>query len=148
MATPPFFRDIFDVPDLADAPALSHGGHGGGPEERRGVSTRTIAGLAIAGVGVVSVGVGSYFGVAAIGKNHDANSNGSCGINGQPDGCNSLGVSLRSTALTDGTVSTVLIVAGAAAVVGGGVLWLTDPRSKAQATVGFDGRMLRLAGSF
>jgi hypothetical protein len=135
----------FDVPHLPDA-----AGPAGATldEEKHGVSTRTIAGIVVAGVGVVSVGLGSYFGFAAIGKKNDSNSNGNCGFDGQPNDCTAQGVSLRSTAVTDATISTVLIIGGAAAAAGGVVLWLTDPASKGQATVGFDGRMLRLAGTF
>jgi hypothetical protein len=56
-------------------------------------------------------------------------------------------VATRSTAVSDGTASTVLIGVGAAAVVGGAILWFTG-RPASTTTVGFDGRSLLLSGSF
>jgi hypothetical protein len=51
--------------------------------------------------------------------------------------------------VSDATLSTVFLGAGAAVVIGGAVLFLTAPSSSAPpATVGFDGRMVRLTGSF
>ena len=44
--------------------------------------------------------------------------------------CPAAGVSKENDALSDGDASTVAFVAGAAALVAGGVLWLTAPRSK------------------
>jgi hypothetical protein len=134
-----------EVPELADETVLAPG-VGASTEERPGLSTRTLLAFSIAGAGVVSVGIGSYFGVAAIGKNHDASAY--CGQDGHPNDCSSQGVSLRSTAVSDATLSTVLIGAGAAAVVGGVVLWITDPARRAKASVGFDGRFVRLSGAF
>jgi hypothetical protein len=108
--------------------------------------TRMYLGVGTAAVGVALAGVGAVFGVMALGKNHDASAD--CGKNGVADDCTAPGVALRSTAVTDGTVSTVLIGVGAAAVVGGVVLWLTAPSSHSSTTVGFDGRSVVLSGKF
>jgi hypothetical protein len=112
----------------------------------RGLKPRAIIGLAIAGVGVAAAGVGAYFGVTALSKNSDSSPY--CGVGGVKNDCWGPGVSLRSDATSDATISTVLISAGAAAVVGGVVLWITTPSSKSAAGVGFDGRVLRLEGTF
>ncbi len=111
-----------------------------------GISTRAIAGIAVAGAGVVLAGVGIGFGVAALGAKSDSNA--FCGKDGNANDCFGAGVGDRSTAVTDATLSSVLIGVGAAAAVGGVVIWLTAPASKAAATVGFDGHVLRLAGTF
>jgi hypothetical protein len=113
------------------------------PEMSKGVKYGAIA---AAGVGVVGIGIGAVFGVMAIGKNHDSAP--FCGM-GSADGCTQQGVDLRSTAVSDGTLSTVFIGVGAAALVGGGVLWLVGrPSTPAGTTVGFDGRSVMLSGRF
>jgi hypothetical protein len=94
-----------------------------GAEAPSGGSGRRTIGLIVGGVGVVVAGVGAFFGVEALSKNSDSNSQGNCSGNL----CNSTGYSLRHDAITDGTLSTVLVGVGAAAIVGGGVLWLTAP---------------------
>jgi hypothetical protein len=111
-----------------------------------GSPTRRYVGIGTAALGVVVVGVGAVFGVVAINKNHDAAPD--CGLNGSPNDCNGTGVDLRHTAVTDGTLSTVFVGVGAAAVVGGAVLWLTGGPFGAKTTVGFDGHSVQLAGSF
>ncbi len=142
-------RKNVEVPELVDAPSTAPPpvAPAPQPEERHGPSTRTILGLSVAGAGVVSVGLGVYFGFAAVAKNRDSYSSG-CGQDGQATSCTSAGLAVRSTAVSDGNVSTILITAGAVAVAGGVVLWLTDPGGKTPTTVGFDGRMLRVGGSF
>jgi hypothetical protein len=111
-----------------------------------GLSTRAIAGIVIAGAGVVIAGVGGYFGATALSKKSDSAPY--CGADGQKDDCYGQGVQLRKDAVSDATISTVLFGVGAAAVIGGVVLWITAPSSKTSATVGFDGRMLHLGGTF
>jgi hypothetical protein len=106
---------------------------------------RLVASIAVAGAGVVLVGVGAYFGATAISKNNESASY--CGVNGQKDDCYGKGIGLRGDAVTDATISTVLIGVGVAAIAGGAVLWLTAPAASAPA-VGFDGRMLQLRGTF
>ena len=120
-------------------------------EESRGMGGRKIASLAIAGVGLVSLGLGAYFGATALGKKGDANYGTGCDVGGNKDSCatGSQGLALHSDAYSDANLSTVFLGAGAAAVIGGAVLFLTAPSSSAPAaSVGFDGRVLRLTGSF
>jgi hypothetical protein len=136
------------VPELAEAPKAASLPEGQHVEENHGLGGRKIAALAIAGIGVASLGVGTYFGVAALGKNSDSNTataSGACTGND----CWGQNVGLRNDAVTDATLSTVLLGAGAAALIGGAVLWLTAPSSSTPAaSVGFDGRTLRVVGSF
>jgi hypothetical protein len=89
--------------------------------------TRKVVGLATIGVGAVAVGVGAYFGVAARGNFADAKS-----ICGGDLSCDSPADLARSQAEVDDArsqalLSTVLVGVGAAAVVGGAVVWLTAP---------------------
>jgi hypothetical protein len=90
-------------------------------------------GLVAAGVGVVGLGVGTVFGVMALGKNSDANSGHCGGALGGPNQCDATGVSDRSTAVSDGNVSTVFIIAGGVLAAGGVALWLLAPSSHVQA---------------
>jgi hypothetical protein len=109
--------------------------------------TQRYIAIGTAGVGVVAIGIGTVFGVEAISKNSDSNAKGGgCGLGGA-NNCNASGVALRQTAVSDGTISTVFIGVGAAAVLGGVVLWLTG-RPSSSTTVGFDGRNLLLRGEF
>jgi serine/threonine-protein kinase len=145
-------QKTYTLPVLADAavaPPASLSAAAAVPAGRAASShltTRAITGIAIAGVGVVLAGVGTYFGVAALGKKSDSAPY--CGADGQKDDCFGPGVGLRSDAVSDATVSSVLLGVGAAAVASGVVLWVTAPSPGAQATVGFDGHMLRLGGTF
>jgi hypothetical protein len=96
------------------------------PPPQRASSTRVVIGLGLAGAGVIATGIGAVFGVEAGSKNSDSYANGDC----VGAVCNQTGFNARSTARSDGTISTVLIGVGAAAVVGGVVLWLTAPRGQ------------------
>ncbi len=112
-----------------------------------GLGARAVAGIVVAGVGVVAAGIGGGFGVDALSKN--SQSSAYCGGGTPKDDCWGLGVPLRNRAVSEATVSSVLIGVGAAAFVGGIVLWLTAPSSsKPAASVAFDGRTLRLGGTF
>jgi len=138
----------YSLQPLADAPPA--------PEEQgtpaspppSGLRPRAIVGIAIAGAGVVAAGIGAYFGATALSKNSDSAPY--CNVGGVKDDCWGPGVSLRGDAVTDATISTVLISAGAAAAVGGVVLWLTTPSSSGApaATIGFDGHGVRIGGTF
>jgi hypothetical protein len=128
-----------DVPALALSPVSVSPGPATHPEEgpqpapvaavapvpggdHPGRGQRTL-GLLAGGAGVIAAGIGAVFGVEALSKNSDSNAGGNCSGNL----CNATGYALRHDAITDGTLSTVLVGAGAAAIVGGGVLWLTAP---------------------
>ncbi len=133
----------YTLAPLADAPApagaAGTGAIDGGPKGAVGdagqgssvpaqashrSSTRTVVGLGLAGAGVIAAGIGIVFGVEALSKNSDSNSNGCSG-----NLCNAAGFQDRTTARSDGDISTVLISVGAAAVVGGLVVWLTAPKT-------------------
>jgi hypothetical protein len=98
-------------------------------QDARAKTQRTAA-VIVSGVGVASIIVGSVFGLTAISKNHDSNSNGHC----DATGCDPTGTSLRNTALGDATASTVTFIVGGALAAAGITLFLTAPKSKAPAT--------------
>ncbi len=102
---------------------------GGGPvvtDKPKGGSGKTI-GLIIAGTGVVLMGVGGVLGLSAKSKYDGADCNGSA--------CSSAGVDARDSARSTGNVATILFGVGAAALIGGGVLWLTS-KSSSSASAG------------
>ena len=86
-----------------------------------GWSTQRWLGVATMGVGVAGVTVGSIFGLRARSKNEDSEAH--CDGNT----CDQTGVALRDDALDSATVSTVGFGVGAAALVGGVVLFATAP---------------------
>ena len=102
-------------------------------EDRRswlGKHQKTLA-LVSGGAGVAFVGVGAAFGLMA--KSTYDKSAADC----NHDVCGSAGHDYRQSAFTKAGVSTVAIGVGAAALVGGAVLWLTapkDPQKQAQRT--------------
>jgi hypothetical protein len=81
-----------------------------------------LTGAVAAGVGAVGLGVGTYFGIAAIQKQQDANCprNVCTAPSGHPD-------TLRQ-AIDAGNLSTVFLVAGGVLVAGGAALWFLAPR--------------------
>jgi hypothetical protein len=133
----------FRVPPLEDARAVE------APPPKAAqpaTSTRTLIEVGLLGVGVIGVGVGTYFGVAALGKRSDSDPY--CGQAGRgPNDCYAPGVALRSDAVRDGTFSTVFVGLGVAAIAGAAVLWLTSPSSPTQVRAAFDGRSLLLQGA-
>jgi hypothetical protein len=84
----------------------------------------------VAAVGITSVGIGALFGALASAKNDESR------LHCHENLCDQRGVDLRSTALTNATVSTVGIAVGAVAVAGATVLWFTAPSTKEVARVG------------
>jgi serine/threonine-protein kinase len=87
-------------------------------------SGQRIAGLVIAGSGIVGLGVGAAFVLVANAKYHD--SLGNCLAN-NPNLCNEAGVQQRSDARTAGDAASIALSVGAAAFIGGAVIWLTAP---------------------
>jgi hypothetical protein len=99
----------------------------------------------------VGLGVGTYFGVAALSKKGQETKANGC-PDGSSGGCTSNGVDISKEAVRDGNISTVLLGVGAAAVVGGVVVWLTSPSASASVsvtpTVARGGAGLGLSGSW
>ena len=91
-------------------------------------SAQRIVGVVIAGVGVAGIATGTVFGVMSKSKHDDSNAH--CDGNV----CDGAGVQLRDDARTNGNISTIAFGAGAAALVGGIVLYLTAP-SPSTATI-------------
>jgi hypothetical protein len=93
----------------------------------RGATQRTI-GLVVGGAGIVGLGVSGALAIVASSKHNDA----------KPycvgDVCAEPGFSKENDARFDGDAATVAFVAGAAALVAGGVAWLSAPRSKPPST--------------
>jgi hypothetical protein len=101
------------APALAPAP----------PPEHHGLSTRRTIALVAGGVGVVAAGVGTYFGIRAISKHDDPAA--TCTL--QP--CTAA-TTLNGDAKTAADASTLSFGIAIAAIVAGGVLWLTDTSGK------------------
>jgi len=94
-------------------------------------STQRVVGAIVAGVGVVGLGVGGILGLGAKSKYNDSLEN--CQT-ASPNLCNPTGLTQRDDARSAGNVATVVVGVGAAALVAGGILWLTAPRSHASAS--------------
>lgn len=142
-----------DGPGPGPTPPGPEGGGGGG-------GSRKLIGMVTAGGGLLLIGAGLYFGNSASGSYADAKD--ACGGDLICDNADDLA---RSEALVDdarsaATRSTILTGVGAAALVGGVILWLTapsgdEPRSTDSGTawrispaVGPDRATLVLGGSF
>jgi hypothetical protein len=125
-----------DVPQLeSDEPApaaassdSSENKEASSAPEEKGASSGTpqrITGIAIAGVGVIAAAVGTYAGLHANSVYNDAVL--ACGGNTNCSSAN--GLSLRGSASTWATASTVSFVLAGAAVAGGAVLFFTAPKN-------------------
>ncbi|HEX3346282.1 MAG TPA: CDC27 family protein [Polyangiaceae bacterium] len=79
-----------------------------------------IAGIATAGAGVVGLGLGTYFGLTAQSKWHQANRTGGACADAACPG-------LTQTASNDATLSTVFFVAGGVLAAAGVTLWVLAP---------------------
>jgi serine/threonine-protein kinase len=120
------------------------------PKERGGV--QRLIGLGVAGLGVVGVGLGVVFGLSAKSKLDDSNADGHC----RPDNhCDAVGFQARSDAKDAATLSTIFVVAGAALLGGGAVLYFTAPRGKPRSgtvqllpTFGHSGASLHAVATF
>jgi len=105
------------------------------PSPAGGASGRgqRIAGWIVGGAGVAAMGVASALALSA-----------KSSYEGAP-GCNATactdesGFEARNSAHAQGNVATVVFIVGAAAVVGGGVLWLTAPSSASATSAGNGG---------
>lgn len=131
------------IPELPPAPVASVSGPlAGAPEPSW--STQRYVGLGLGFVGVAGVVVGAIFGMKAAGKNTDSLSH--C-LPNDITRCDATGVGLRNDAFSAAAVSTIAMVVGGAALVGGTITVLTAPSgtAKIQPVVGagFGGLTLR-----
>jgi hypothetical protein len=92
-----------------------------------GGSSRKMIGLIVGGTGIVLMGVGGILALGAKSKYDGADCAGSI--------CSQSGADARDSARSTGTVATILFGVGAAALIGGGVLWLTAPSSSSSASL-------------
>lgn len=103
-------------------------------------------------MGVVGLGFGTYFMLRSHSKDNTASEH--CGIGGDPNLCDSVGVEANDSALSAKKMSTWSFVAGGALVAGGVVLVLTAPQSSSVAQlrlhplVGANAASLTLTGGF
>jgi hypothetical protein len=88
-------------------------------------NTQGIVGLVVLGAGVVGLGISGGLALVANGKKQDSLNDCQTGM---PNRCDQHGVDLRNQAISNGDAATVAFAVGAAALVTGGVLWLTAPR--------------------
>jgi hypothetical protein len=93
-----------------------------------GVGTQRVLGYVVGGLGVAGVGVSAILAVIAKGKYNDSLQN--CEPN-NPDLCGSQGLRERSDARTLGDAASVSLGVGLAAIVAGGILWITAPSAAA-----------------
>lgn len=93
-------------------------------------SSQRVVGLVIAGVGVASLIGGGVFGLIAKSKNDEALESQNCPTSSR---CNPSGLELTDDAKSSALVSTILFAVGGAAVVGGGIVFLTAPHRSASA---------------
>jgi hypothetical protein len=88
-----------------------------------GRDRQRVAGVVLGGAGLVGLGTAIALGFAAKSRFDEA----SADCNG--DRCTQPGVDIRADAVARAGVATVVFGVGAAALVGGGVLWFTAPRA-------------------
>lgn len=91
-------------------------------------NTQRVVGLVVGGVGLLGLGASGVIALVANAKKQDSLSDNHCPT---PNQCDVAGVSLRNQALAAGDAATVAFAIGAAALVTGGVLWLTAPHATA-----------------
>jgi hypothetical protein len=120
-------------PQAATVPSSTPAEPPGDADSRSGSSTRTTVAWVVAGVGVVGLAVGTVFAVDAKNKYNDSLLQ--CEM-GSPNLCTRDGVSSRNDARSAGDAATLAFGLGAAAVVAGGVLWLTAPSSASTKATG------------
>jgi hypothetical protein len=113
------------VPELADAPK---------PKPivvtKTSGTTQRVIGGAIAGVGLASIIVGSVFGAIVVSRQNETTTPGNphyCDDNAKPMTCVD-GTSFRQDTLTLAHVTDVTIAVGAAAIIGGAIVFLVAPK--------------------
>jgi hypothetical protein len=100
-------------------------------EERSGKGNlQRVLGVGVGALGLVGVGIGAAFGVDAASKKNVVADPRYCVVSTTQTRCNAQGAAIVDDARTSATISTIVIAVGAAAAVGGVVLYLTAPRGK------------------
>jgi len=110
---------------VAPAPVMVPVGPGSTSTDQGSSAQRPI-GMVLAGIGVVGLGIGAGLSLEAKAKYNDSLNN--CEAT-NPDLCGPTGLSQRDSARSAGNAATVAVGVGAAALVGGLVVWLTAPGS-------------------
>jgi hypothetical protein len=110
-----------------------------------GLGTQRVLALIAGGVGVVGIGAGTVFGLSSKSRHDQAEQ--------YCDGAECTdrrGVSAGEDAYAAGTLSTVCMAIGGAALAGGAVLWFTAPKRTEQPAValGIGAGSIRLRGAF
>jgi tetratricopeptide (TPR) repeat protein len=128
--------EVLAIPDLTPKPEPTKPEEGAeqlGTDTTPISPTRKYVGLGIGGAGIVAVGVGLVFGSQAFSANSKAKD--LCGDNlaCSPENFNE-GKKLIDDGRSKATISTVLVIAGGAAVAGGIVLYITAPRARERHT--------------
>ena len=120
------------IPALLDDPAAKAGApalHGTGGAAPVATWQRPAAFVA-GGLGLVGVGLGVAFGLTAVAKKDESNTDNHCT---EADICDPIGIESRSDARSAGNVSTAMFIAGGVALAGGVVLFVTAPSAKEEA---------------
>lgn len=112
--------------------------------------TQRTVGVVVAASGVAALGVSGVLAVLAKGANTDSKRSGECD---SANFCSKAGLADRNRAVSLADAATVVSIVGAAAAVGGAVLWLTAPSdhresARAQTQVGLGLNTLFVRGSF
>lgn len=107
--------------ERVEVPPFGPAGGGASEVDEAGPSGQTVAGIVLAATGAAAMGAGVIIGVAAKPRYDESNEH--C----QDDLCDQEGIDIRDSVRTQGNVATAVFVIGAAALVGGTVLWLTAP---------------------
>jgi hypothetical protein len=102
-----------------------------GPPQGGAIAPRRIAALTLGGVGVAGVVVGSIFGVMTLNKWNDLTKH--CNGNVCPPGTD---VRKETAVATDGNISTIAFLVGAASLGAAAWLWLGAPESSRSPSVG------------
>jgi hypothetical protein len=95
------------------------------PSQGRVGSGQRTAAFVVGAAGIVGIGIGTVFGLRAISKNNDAKAN--CPRGYECDSAD--GPEFADAAKSAARVSNIAFGAGAAALIGGAVLYFTSPRS-------------------
>lgn len=129
----PAQKAVLEVPELADevvqaVPPVPPSPPPSPPEPAppHGFSPRAVAGIAVGVVGLAGMGAGVGMGFAAKSKYASATP-GDCTL---ANVCTEAGLDIQRSARSIGTAGTVVFIVGAAAVVTGGVVWITTLGSK------------------